>query len=216
MKNLFLLIFTLSVVTSCVQVREVKDVVTLTQNVQRIAVLPLKTTLEHKIWMKEDKYQDLCHEKSEQLQAKLIKQLEFYQRSGKLPAEIMPADEVNALLFGANYPKTPLNDIELCQLLHVDAILIGDISILEPVSEGAAIAINSLSNGNVSAMTNYVQMTLRLATATQTQSIWSASTASSGYLGSNKHFMVNRVIRRVVRNMPYNLRKPRYKKALKG
>ena len=58
--NFFSLILILS---SCVAVQEVADVVPITQNHQRVAVLPISATVERKIWMNNEKYLELCKKK---------------------------------------------------------------------------------------------------------------------------------------------------------
>ncbi len=197
---------------ACVSVQEAPNVVAVSQEHTRIAIMPITATLERKIWMNQDKYNELCRLKSEETQQRLYRQLSYYGRSGKLHAEIMTPDEVNSILFGAGYPNTPITNNDLCSLLHVDALLFGNIQVLEPISEATAMIINS-NSPNLNAITNIVTLSLSLYDAKSTEQIWNGQSTLRGQYGSIKENMQRQVIRRVVRNLPYNIKKRRYKKA---
>jgi len=197
---------------ACVSVQEAPNVVAVSQEHTRIAIMPITATLERKIWMNQDKYNELCRLKSEETQQRLYRQLSYCGRSGKLHAEIMTPDEVNSILFGAGYPNTPITNNDLCSLLHVDALLFGNIQVLEPISEATAMIINS-NSPNLNAITNIVTLSLSLYDAKSTEQIWNGQSTLRGQYGSIKENMQRQVIRRVVRNLPYNIKKRRYKKA---
>ena len=204
--------FLVFLATSCVSVQEAPNVVEVTQSHTRIAVLPIQATVERKIWMNQEKYTELNRIKSEETQQRLYRQLEFYSRSGALHAELLSPDEVNSMLHGAGYPNTSLNNNALCSLLHVDAILYGNIQVLEPMNEATAMLLNS-NNPNFNAITNIIQLNLMLYDAKSAQQIWSSAQENRGQMGSIKENMQRQVCRRAIRNLPYNLKKRRYKKA---
>ncbi|MFM6946200.1 MAG: hypothetical protein ACKOWW_03605 [Flavobacteriales bacterium] len=211
MKRLFYF-FTLTLLfSSCVAVKEVPDVVAITQNHSRIAVMPIRATVERKIWMSNEKYLDLCQKKSEEIQLRVYRQLEHYGRDGRIHAEIMAPDEVNSMLFGIGFPNTSLTNFELCSLLQVDALVWGNIDIREPVSEAAAMALSN--NSWIIPITNQVEITLKLYDRQTDTQLWSAYTSRSGQMGSLKRKMQMDVCRRATRNIPYNIKKKKYKKA---
>jgi len=210
MKLLFYFFTLVLLFSSCVAVQEAPNVVQLTQNHNRVAVLPIRATVERKIWMSNEKYLDLCQKKSEEIQLRVFRQLDHYNRDGRLHAEIMAPDEVNSMLFGIGFPNTQFTNTELCSLLRVDAIIWGNIDIREPVSEAAAFA---LSNSWLIPITNQVEITLRLYDNQTDTQLWSAYTSRSGQLGSLKRKMQMDVCRRATRNIPYNIKKRKYKKA---
>lgn len=197
---------------SCISIQEAQNVVEVSQAHQRIAVLPIKANVERKIWMNQEKHTELCRIKSEETQQRIDRYLQFYSRNGSLHAEIMPVDEVNSLLHGAGYPNTNLTNNELCSLLRVDAIIYGRIEVLEPMSEAAAMVLSS-PNSLATPITNIVELDLFLYDAKSAKTIWDSGQINRGQLGSIKENMQRKVIRRAVRNMPYNLKKRRYKKA---
>jgi hypothetical protein len=211
MKQLFSLLSLLLILSSCVSVQEVTDVVPISQNHQRIAVLPINATVERKIWMNNEKYLELCRKKSEEIQMRVYRQLEQYSRSGRMFAEVMPPDEVNSMLFGIGFPEKSISNTELCSLLRVDALVWGNIDIREPVSEATAMALSN--NGWFMPITNFVEINLRIYDNQTNTQIWSANTSKSGQLGSLKRKMQMDVCRRATRNVPYNIKKKRYKKA---
>jgi hypothetical protein len=115
------------------------------------------------------------------------------------------------MLFGIGFPEKSISNTELCSLLRVDALVWGNIDIREPVSEAAAMALSN--NGWFMPITNFVEINLRLYDNQTDAQIWSANTSISGQLGSLKRKMQMDVCRRATRNIPYNIKKKRYKKA---
>jgi hypothetical protein len=212
MIKLFLFLGLTVILSACVSVQEAPNIVNLTQEHTRIAIMPITATIERKIWMNQDKYNELCRIKSEETQQRLYRQLSFYARSGALHAELMTPDEVNAILFGAGYPITPKTNNDLCSLLHVDALVFGNIQVLEPISEATAIIIKS-ANPNFTAITNVVHLNLSIYDAKRAEQIWNGQTSLNGQYGSIKENMQRKAIRRMVRNVPHTLKKRRYKKA---
>jgi hypothetical protein len=62
-------------------------------------------------------------------------------------------------------------------------------------------------------ITNIVELTLNLYDANSATQIWNTQQINRGQMGSIKENMQRQVCRRAVRNLPYNLKKNRYKKA---
>jgi hypothetical protein len=96
--------------------------------------------------------------------------------------------------------------------LQVDAVIYGTIQVLEPINEATAMMLNS-ANSNVTAITNIVQLNLVLYDAKSAIQIWNSEQINQGQMGSIKENMQKQVCRKAVRNLPYNLKKKRYKKA---
>ena len=211
MSKFLLYTFIFFVATSCISIQEAPNVVELSQAHNRIAILPIQATIERKIWMNQEKYTELNRNKSEQTQQRLYRQLEFYSRSGSVHAEIMSPDEVNAMLHGAGYPNSALNNNALCSLLQVDALLYGNIQVLEPMNEATAMMFNS-ANPSFNAITNIVQLNLMLYDAKSGRQIWSSEEVNRGQMGSIKENMQRQVCRRAIRNLHHTLKKRRYKK----
>lgn len=212
MKPILLVLFLSTILFSCISIQEIPAVVEISQMHQRIAVLPISATVERKIWMNQEKYLELNRLKSEETQQRVYRYLQFYSRNGSLHAEVMSPEEVNAMLHGAGYPNAALNNNTLCSLLQVDAVICGTIQVLEPINEATALMLNS-ANSNVTAITNIVQLNLVLYDAKSATQIWNSEQINQGQMGSIKENMQKQVCRKAVRNLPYNLKKKRYKKA---
>ena len=212
MKPILLLLFLSTLLFSCISIQEIPAVVEISQMHQRIAVLPISATVERKIWMNQEKYLELNRLKSEETQQRVYRYLQFYSRNGSIHAEIMSPEEVNAMLHGAGYPNAALNNNALCSLLQVDAVIYGTLQVLEPINEATAMMLNS-ANSNVTAITNIVQLNLVLYDAKSAIQIWNSEQINQGQMGSIKENMQKQVCRKAVRNLPYNLKKKRYKKA---
>ena len=82
MKKLFFFFVLNLLFASCVSVQEAPNVVEVSQTHTRIAIMPITATLERKIWMNQDKYNELCRLKSEETQQRLYRQLSYYSRDG--------------------------------------------------------------------------------------------------------------------------------------
>jgi hypothetical protein len=212
MKHLFILLSITTLLTSCVAVQEAQNVVELSQMHNRIAVVPIDATVERKLWMNQEKYNELNLSKSEETQQRIYNFMQFYSRNGSIHAEIMSPEEVNSILRGAGFPTTKFTNNDLCSLLRVDAIIYGQIEVREPVSEVTAMAISN-TYSNTMVITNIVQLTLNLYDAKSATQIWNTQQVNRGQMGSIKENMQRQVCRRAVRNLPYNLKKRRYKKA---
>lgn len=212
MRKLTFISFFLLLTTSCISVQEAQNVVAISQSHNRIAVLPIQATVERKIWMNQEKYLELNRLKGEETQQRVYRYLQFYSRNGSLHAEVMSPEEVNSMLHGADYPNTALNNNALCSLLQVDALVYGTLQVLEPINEATALMLNS-ANPNFTAITNIVQLNLALYDTKSDIQIWSSGQVNRGQMGSIKENMQKQVCRRAVRNLPYNLKKNRYKKA---
>jgi hypothetical protein len=212
MKPILLLLFLSTLLFSCISIQEIPAVVEISQMHQRIAVLPISATVERKIWMSQEKYLELNRLKSEETQQRVYRYLQFYSRNGSLHAEVMSPEEVNSMLHGAGYPNAALNNNALCSLLQVDALIYGTLQVLEPINEATAMMLNS-ANPNFTAITNIVQLNLVLYDAKSAIQIWNSEQINQGQMGSIKENMQKQVCRKAVRNLPYNLKKKRYKKA---
>ncbi|MFM7644649.1 MAG: hypothetical protein ACKO5N_07670, partial [Sphingomonadales bacterium] len=66
---------------------------------------------------------------------------------------------------------------------------------------------------NMMIITNIVNLDLSLYDAKSGQQIWNTEQVNQGQMGSIKENMQRQVCRRAVRNLPYTLKKRRYKKA---
>jgi adenylate kinase len=132
---LFILLF----LSSFVSVDYLPHIIKITQKHHAIAVLPPRTTIERKIWMTDDRFNELTLQKQSQLQEQLIRSFARRMNEGKCFVEVLDINYTNDIVLPAGYNEGRISPKELCKLLKVDAVLESNVQILEPVSEATAI-----------------------------------------------------------------------------
>jgi hypothetical protein len=203
-------LFILLLLTACVQVNYVNDVIPITQKHLTIAILPPQTSIERKIWMSGEKYAELTTDKQLHLQSKLIKSFEKRMNIGECFVAILDQSTTNSVALLDGLQPNPASPASLCRQLHVDAVIQSTIDIREPVSEATAFLFQRSTGTNL--VTNSMTLNARLIDTLNAQPLWSLSASKFGYLGSIKSVIENKIIRRTTRNTPYNLKKNPYKK----
>jgi len=204
------LFFGLLLLNACVSVNYIPHVVKITQKHHAIAVLPPKVTLERKIWMSDDRYNELTAKKQFELQAHLIRLMMRRINEGKCFVEVLDINTTNDIALPAGYNEGKISPKELCKRLKVDAVIESNFQILEPVSEATALFFQQATNTTL--ITNSISLNASLIDTVANTPIWNLSTMKNGTLGSIKELMINKVIRRATRNTPYNIKKEPYRK----
>jgi len=201
------------VLNACVTVDYVKNIIPITQKHHTIAVLPPRTTIERKIWMTDDRFNELTLQKQRQLQEQLIRSFARRVNEGKCFVEVLDINSTNDVVLPAGYNEGKISSKELCKLLKVDAVFESDIQILEPVSE--ATALFSQQATGTTLITNSLVLNASLMDSLSNAPFWTLNASKFGTLGSIKAIMMNKVIRRTTRNTPYNIKKNPYRRLYK-
>jgi len=203
---LFILLF----LSSCVSVDYLPHIIKITQKHHAIAVLPPRTTIERKIWMTDDRFNELTLQKQSQLQEQLIRSFARRMNEGKCFVEVLDMSSTNDIVLPAGYNEGRIAPRELCKLLKVDAVVESNIQILEPVSEATAIFFQQATGTTL--ITNSITLRASLIDTLGNAPIWNLTAIKNGTLGSFKQIMLNKVIRRTTRNTPYNIKKNPYRR----
>jgi hypothetical protein len=198
------------VLSSCVSVDYLPHIIKITQKHHAIAVLPPQTTIERKIWMSDDRFNELTLQKQRKLQEHLIRSFTRRMNEGKCFVEVLDIDYTNDFVLPAGYNEGRISPKEICKLLKVDAVLESNVQILEPVSEAIAIFFQQ-ATGTI-LITNSITLRASLVDTLENVPIWNLTAMKNGTLGSIKKVMMNKVIRRTTRNTPYNIKKNPYRK----
>ena len=135
--------------SSCVSVDYLPHIIKITQKHHAIAVLPPRTTIERKIWMTDDRFNELTLQKQSQLQEQLIRSFARRMNEGKCFVEVLDMSSTNDIVLPAGYNEGRIAPRELCKLLKVDAVVESNIQILEPVSEATAIFFQQATGTNL-------------------------------------------------------------------
>lgn len=179
-----------------------------------MAVLPPRTTIERKIWMTDDRYEELTRLKQAQLQDQLIRSFNRRINEGKCFIEVLDINTTNDVALPAGYNEGKISPRDLCKLLKVDAVFESSVQILEPVSEATALFFQQATGTTL--ITNSLILNASLIDSLGTAPIWTLNASKFGALGSVKAIMLNKVIRRTTRNTPYNIKKNPYRKLYKA
>jgi len=126
------------------------------------------------------------------------------QSKGRYTIEFQDVDKTNALISKAGLDYEALrtkSKEELAQLLGVDAVVSGKVTMSRPMSEGAAIAVGLLAGywGN----TNRVNATLTVHDSDEGKLLWKYDYAASGSIGSNSKSLSSALMRNASKKFPY-------------
>ena len=123
----------------------------------------------------------------------------------KITIEIQDINRTNALL-----KKNDINESnyeaqlpeDLCKILGVDAVILGDIVASQPMSNGAAIATTLLIG--FGGKTNTAKAKISLYNNTDGKLLWSYAKDISGGLGSDDNDLIRVLMRKSARKFPYS------------
>ena len=118
--------------------------------------------------------------------------------------EIQDVETTNAKLQQAGYPEKALTKDQLCQVLGVDGVISSNFGLTKPMSDGAAVALILLAN--TYAPTNEVNVTMSIHDCPNNKLIWNYNHRFTGGFGSTPSSMVNLLMRRASKRMPYVLK----------
>lgn len=118
-----------------------------------------------------------------------------------LSQEIQDVETTNAKLKEAGYPEKTMTPAELCNVLGVDGVLTSNFQFVKPMSEAVAVALVLFEGdwGN----TNEVHVSLSINDCSNKKLIWNYDHKISSSLGSSPARMVDRLMRKASRKMPY-------------
>lgn len=175
---------------------------------ETIAVLPFKTSISLRPkQMKDMKEGDLERmEKAESSGIQMAMYSWFLRRkeTGKLWVEVQDVNTTNAMLRKEGIEYENLYDYtpkELAYALGVDAVIMGDFQTNKPMSEGAGIALALLVGYYGS--TNNAVMNMFIHDATDGVVLVNYHKGVSGSIGSTPDQLVNVVMRKASRRIPY-------------
>ena len=203
-KTCFTLIGLISVLLSSCNTAKIfvsPDAKTLAQKQQTFAIIPPAVSIIAKGNISAEAMQSQQKTESLNFQNAIYSWMLNRKMQGKITVELQEIETTNAKLSRAGYPETPLTTAELCEVLGVDAIMTSNFGLSKPVSEGAAIAAAVLIG--VGTKTNRVQVRLSINDCDNKKMIWSYEHRLSGGLGSSPSSIVNLLMRKASKKMPY-------------
>jgi hypothetical protein len=211
MRSLILLFLLAGFSLSHAQTREIyvnPDFNTLAKNHKLIAVLPFKTIVK----LRPKQMEKMTAEQIEQLQkdeglaVQSALHTYFLKRKEQHQMEVsfLDVNTANARLAKKNVNETNIDTFtpkELADLLGVDAVISGILSTDKPMSEGASAALGILVG--VYGPTNSGKCTININDGATGDLLWKYEKTLSRSLGSDTNTMINTIMRKASRQLPY-------------
>jgi hypothetical protein len=123
--------------------------------------------------------------------------------------EIQNVSKTNSLLKEANINYSKIkekNKAELAKLLGVDAVIQSKLTLEQPTSEGAAVAVGVLSN--IWLNTNKVHTTININDGKSGEVLWKYDHQASGSVGRSVNTLVDALMKNASKYFPYRKFKP--------
>lgn len=197
------LIFSLLLVTitSCAKIYYSRDAFTLANQHKTIAIMPPTISIEARKKLDGDALIEQQKTESINFQREMYAWMLKRNRQGRITQEIQDVETTNILLARAGYPDSPLTKREICDILGVDGIMTSNFGLSKPVSEGGAVALYLLAGAF--AATNEVRVNISITDSPNAKVIWNYDHKVSSSLGSSPSRIVDDIMRRSSRKMPY-------------
>jgi curli biogenesis system outer membrane secretion channel CsgG len=172
--------------------------------IKTLAIIPFSTSIDSKRLPK-----DITLETLKQSEEKTGYDVQnsvytyFLQRNKDYSIEFQDVDRTNAILRKNNltYSDIALKDrAELCQLLGVDGVVTGKISMSKPMSEGAAVAVGLLVGAW--GATNKTDVTISVHDK-DAKLQWKYDYQASGSVGSSSENLAKSLMKNASKKFPY-------------
>ncbi len=169
-----------------------------------IALAPPSVSIPAKKKMDLDALKEQQRTESINIQQEMYSWLMKRKMQGKINLEILDVETTNAKLQKAGYPETPLSPAEMAEILGVDAVVTSNFVLKKPISTGAAVAMNMLTNSYGPSTTNEVKATLSIHDRSSKKLIWNYDKMYKGSLGSTHTKLVNALMKNASKKIPYS------------
>ncbi|MCF8332353.1 MAG: hypothetical protein K9H84_07875 [Bacteroidales bacterium] len=200
-KQISLIGLTVVLLSSCAKIYYSPDAKVLANKQQTIAIVPPEVSIAPNKEIDAEAMKEQQKAESLNFQNEIYSWMLKRKMQGKITKEIQEIQTTNAKLLKAGYPENPLTTAELCEVLGVDGIMTSNFGLSKPMSEGAAVALVALAGTWGS--TNEVKVTLSISDCENKKLIWNYEHKLSGGIGSSPSKIVDQLMRKASRKMPY-------------
>lgn len=151
--------------------------------------------------------QQLEDQQAETFQRELYTQFLQYVQRGQIDVEIQDINKTNTLLqkqkkaTPSAQTAGPLAKDDICNILHVDAVVSGSMTLSKPMGNAAAIASEVLLN--YVGATNEGNLSIQVHESTNGKLMWSYDHEVQGGLLSSPDALAEHLMRGVARTFPY-------------
>lgn len=200
-KHISLIGLTIVLLSSCAKIFYSPDARALANKQQTIAIIPPKISIAASKKVDAEAMKEQQKTESLNFQNEIYSWMLKRKMQGKITKEIQEVQTTNAKLLKAGYPENPMTTAELCEVLGVDGIMTSNFGLSKPMSDGAAVALGLLVG--VWGATNEVRATLSISDCENKKLIWNYEHKLSGGVGSSPSRIVDQLMRKASRKMPY-------------
>jgi hypothetical protein len=212
MRNfLFLGFILLSIGFSYSQTREIyvnPNFGSLTREHKTLAILPFKTIIKlrpkQREGMSNDEFERLQRDEGLAVQSALHSYFLKRKEQHGFPINFQDLNTTNALLAKSNVTQENIETFtpkELAEILQVDGIITGLLSSDKPMSDGASLALGLLVG--FYGPTNSGKCTININDAASGELLWKYEKTLSRSLGSDTNTIINAMMRKASRQLPY-------------
>lgn len=211
LKSLSVLLLVIVAISAQAQTREIyvnDNFATLAKDHKKLAILPFKVIMKLRPkqmeQMSPEQYTQL--QKDEGLAVQSAIHSYFLKRKAQhnLSIDFLDVTTTNALLARANVTQENIDSFtpqELAELLNVDAVITGVLSTEKPMSEGASAALGVLVG--FYGPTNSGKCTININDRATGELMWKYEKTLSRSLGSDTNTVINTMMRKASRQLPY-------------
>ena len=201
--------FALALATGCATVYIAPDFVAYKVDHRNVALLPFNVTIDPTNKSKNvtaEEIEALEIEQGETFQRALYSQFLQGQQKGWYTVQFQDIDQTNALLAQASKSRAnegalkALTKSEICEILGVDAVVSGQMSLSKPMGNAAAIALRVLGS---SGATNEGHINMALHEGDEGKLLWSYEHEVQGELLSSPNRIAKKLVHGVARTLPY-------------
>jgi hypothetical protein len=197
----FVVISLLVFMTSCAKIFFSPDAHTLAKKHSVIAIIPPSISIAASRKVDAEAIKEQQKTESINFQKEIYSWLLKRKMQGKIDQEIQDVQTTNAKLKKAGFPDIPMTPAEISEILGVDGIVSSNFGLSKPMSDGAAIAVGLLVGAW--GATNEVRVTLSINDKSKNKLIWNYEHKLSGGVGSSPSRIVDQLMRKASRKMPY-------------
>jgi len=199
MKNKIALFLLSIFVSSCASIYLAPNGKSIANKHERIAIVIPKVSIKARKKDDAEAIKESQRTSAFEFQQEIYKYLLKRKTQGKMQVSIQDVEETNAILERSNIKN--LTTKEMCDLLEVDAIMTSNFGLKKPMSTGGAIALAVLTGYGGS--TNEVVVTLSIKNCDDKSLLWKYDHKYSGGLGSSSSRLVEALMRKASKKMPY-------------
>lgn len=196
-----IIFFTIIIFTSCAKIFYAVDAFSLAHEHKIIAIMPPTVSIAASKHIDSESTKEQQKTESINFQQEMYSWMLKRKMQGTITQEILDIETTNLKLKKAGYLDSLFTPDKLCDILGVDGIISSNYSLSKPISDGGAVALALI--GGIYGATNEIHVSMNIHDGKNKKLIWNYDQKFSGSLGSTPARLVDALMRRASKKMPY-------------